>query len=120
MYRRLRTSMMLVAANTYTQYSPRKTARFAMIFPRSGLPGSLIDHAHDDQCCEESRNHDRGNEPRCRSSRALVARLAGHGLGSPTLVIAARDRSRVIAGICLTVIREVILGMYGAALVYQL
>src|SRR5215211_1074795 len=105
MYRRLRTSIMLAAANTYTQYSPWKTARFAMIFPRSGLPGSLIDHAHNDQRREKGRNHDRRNEPGFRNSRALVARFAGHGLGSPTLVIPARDRSRVIAGICLTVVR---------------
>jgi hypothetical protein len=131
MYRRLPSIITLAIARRYIQYSPWKTVRFAMIFPRSGyflrpcraprstgrkrgrsaqrptrpslsswqLPRLLIDNANDDQRCQESRNYDRGNEPRCRSSRAVVARLAGEGLGSPTLVIRARNGSGVV--VCL-------------------
>jgi hypothetical protein len=67
----------------------------------SELPRSLIDDADDHQRCEESRNDDRGNQPRCQGSSALVAHYVGEGLGSPALVIPARNSCGVVARICL-------------------
>jgi hypothetical protein len=65
------------------------------------LPRSLIDDADHHQRCEESRNDDRGNQPRCQGSGALVAHCVGEGLGSPALVIPARNSCGVVARICL-------------------
>lgn len=63
--------------------------------PQADLLELSIEAADDDQRGEEHRHHDRGNEPRSQSCRALVADPSGPQLGGPALVIPSRH-SRVL------------------------